>query len=165
MAQADDLSGIRFGRLSVLSRAESPDYHTRWLCLCDCGNKKIARGATLKNGKTSSCGCYRREHSSIINKTHGETSGGSFTPEYVSYSRMKDRCFNKNHRQFKDYGGRGITVCDEWISDFPAFLKAMGRKPTQKHTIERVNNDLGYEPGNCRWATRAEQNLNKRKKA
>lgn len=144
-----NLIGNRFGKLVVIARDMS-DRHgkARWLCLCDCGNRKIAIGQHLKNGRTRSCGC--------IKLIHGKTG----SPEWNSWQNMKDRCTNPHYVGFGRYGGRGITFCDRW-KNFTAFLSDMGpRLPGT--SLDRVNVDGNYEPSNCRWATAREQSLNRR---
>jgi hypothetical protein len=150
-----DITGFRFGRLTVLGRAENDkNKNPRWDCICDCGNEKVVYGQSLRGGATVSCGCYRLE---VVTK-HGMTG----TPEFIVWQMMLQRCFNPNSTGYEDYGGRGINVCEEWASSFEAFLRDMGERPSSEHTLDRINNDLGYFPENCRWSTPLQQGSNKR---
>lgn len=147
--------GDRFGKL-VAVRLSERDKHgnTMWVCLCDCGKEMITRQERLRGGRTKSCGCLRKERLRI----HGDSE----SPEYESWRNMRDRCLNPAHTQWKNYGGRGITICPEWITDYETFLAYIGRRPTTKHSLDRIDNETGYQPNNVRWATRTEQALNKR---
>lgn len=160
--------GLRYGRLTVIAEAEPARNHQRrWLCRCDCGTEKVVQGSNLQSGGTRSCGCLLRENMSERTKTHGDTSyqcGGRCvrrTTEYTAWAQMKQRCYNPADSKYARYGGRGIRVCDEWRHDFSAFLAHIGRKPNPKYSIDRMNNDGDYEPGNVRWSTRSEQQQNR----
>jgi len=115
----------------------------------------------VRNGHTSSCGCYHSKRQRDP-KTHGETVGRNNSPEYRAWKAMKGRCYDKNNIGYRNYGGRGISVCERWLHSFVAFLEDMGRKPSPKHSIDRINNDGIYEPSNCKWSTRSEQRRNNR---
>jgi hypothetical protein len=154
-----DLVGQTFERLTVLKR----DHGKYWLCQCSCGETTIVAGYRLKSGHTRSCGCFRRECTTQKNLRHGlATRRGGREPEYIAWQNMKKRCLDKNSVDYKNYGGRGITVSAEWLNDYPKFRADMGAKPTPKHTLERVNNNGGYMKSNCKWATRKEQAANQR---
>ncbi len=158
VGRRSNIVGLKFGRLLVESFAGIKHKMTTWLCVCDCGNKCVTTVTKLKSGHTSSCGCLQKELISIRAKTHG----CSTLPEYKAWKGMKTRCYNTNRKSYKDYGGRGIKVCDRWLESFENFYEDMGEKPTQKHSLDRVDNDGNYEPGNCRWATIKEQMYNRR---
>lgn len=155
-----DLSGKKFGSLLVLSRAENSPYgRAKWNVLCDCGEEKAIIGQSLTSGKTTSCGCHRRKANSVNNTTHGMTK----SPEYRAWASMIARCRNEGATGYHDYGARGITVCERWIGSFETFFADMGPRPSTNHSLDRFPDVNGnYEPGNVRWATKEEQERNKR---
>lgn len=153
-----DFTGQRFGRLTALRLGErTSDRKTRWLCQCACGNTVSVAAAELLNRQPQSCGCLRGEKLQTRNHKHGQ----SRTLEYGIWSTMKSRCQNPKTEEYKNYGGRGIKVCKRWQS-FANFFEDMGPRPTLNHSLDRKNNDADYEKSNCCWATRFEQNTNKR---
>lgn len=159
-----DLTGKVFGRLTVLRFAgSSPRKHRLWECRCECGVVRNVRACTLLAGEAHSCGCGSREAASTNNLRHGcGRAGAKRTPEYQSWSGMIQRCTNPKNTAWKNYGARGITVCERW-RDFANFLADMGDRPSLKHSIDRIENNKGYEPGNCAWATKLSQCRNTRK--
>ena len=158
--------GDRFGRWRVLYQAKDRHYQRRWLCQCDCLTIREVREQMLMSGRSKSCGCLKAEllsaRTTIANTLHGEGRKGEESQEYRTWMNMISRCHNPSHPAFGDYGGRGIYVCEEWRENYLAFLAHVGRRPTAQHTIDRINNNRGYEPGNVRWATDFEQGRNKR---
>lgn len=160
------LTGQRFGRLLV--GAEAPPTNTgavQWHCECACGTSIITTTLLLRRGGINSCGCLRRElgvKRGRASRKHGESSnGGSNSPEYQAWAQMLTRCRNPSDVRFPHYGGRGVKVCERWQS-FELFLIDMGRRPNKDHSLDRINNEGNYEPGNVRWATSVTQNRNTR---
>ncbi len=147
-----------WGRLKVVAYAGPSKGGTAWWCVCKCGNRTKVRGYQLRTGHTVSCGCYARENTIARSTTHG----GCQYPEYNVWACMLDRCQRKTNTYYKNYGGRGIVVCNRW-QKFDHFLADMGSRPSAAHTLERMDNDKGYSPKNCCWATRQEQGLNTRR--
>lgn len=156
-----DLSGEKFNKLRVVElshRDKSGKIH--WTCLCDCGNITAVYGGHLKSERTKSCGCIKVEL--LQNTKPGIKHNLSNTSEYNIWHSMKKRCYDPNNQSYKNYGGRGITVCNEWINDFKQFFKDMGPRSSPQHSINRKNNNDNYKPDNCEWSTLEEQNNNKR---
>jgi hypothetical protein len=141
------------GRWTVLSLAPKRGRHRYWLCRCACGTEREVLGASLSSGQSHSCGCLRTERP----RKHGLSS----SREYKSWTQMKQRCLNPGCERFKNYGGRGIRVCERWLRDFQRFLKDMGPRPPD-HSLHRIENDGDYTPENCKWATRKEQDRHRR---
>jgi hypothetical protein len=155
----------RYGRWRVLggpvTRSVSGSLRVFWSCVCDCGTARDVQVHDLRSGKSRSCGCLTRETSAAAHLRHGHTRRSSGPgPEYRVWTSMIQRCTNPARRGYPSYGGRGIVVCERW-RDFPSFLADMGARPAGK-TLDRINNDGNYEPGNCRWATQREQCANTR---
>lgn len=154
-----DMTGERYGRLLVVSR-----YRCRgaamWVVRCDCGTEKIVAGGSLRSGDTQSCGCLHKERTSAARTTHGATRG-SRTDLYRIWRGIISRCTNPHLSRWPRYGGRGITVCDRWRHDFTAFAADMGPRPSPQHSIDRIDPDGHYTPGNCRWATALQQRHNR----
>ena len=160
-AKAESLLGRRFGRWLVVSYGGPGErYRHMWSCRCDCGTERCVTRWRLVTGTSRSCGCLSRELSKQRESRHGETSRHGATRIYASWKGMKDRCYRKTTREYKRYGGRGIRVCLRWHT-FENFLADMGRPPAG-HSIDRIDGDGNYEPGNCRWATPKQQARNRR---
>lgn len=156
MSRKVDLTGQKFGYLTVLRFDENPsNKRTKWICACKCGNLASVQTQQLKQGKTISCGCRRYE-------TKNQTHGMRHTRLYAIWCGMKKRCSNESEKSYSRYGGRGITVCEEWASDFIPFYNWSMENGYEEHlTIDRIDNEKGYCPENCRWITQAEQQGNK----
>lgn len=152
MSEHANLAGNKYAMLTVLHSLPSTQYGCNWACVCECGTFTTAVTSWLLKGNKRSCGCIRRKP-----KKHGLSN----TPEWSVWTCMLDRCRREANRNYRHYGGRGITVCERWLA-FENFFADMGRRPSDQHSIDRIDNDRGYEPSNCRWATQSEQVRNRR---
>ena len=163
MSKSNCLIGKKFNRLVVIERKETDKHrHIQWLCLCDCGEYIKTSGQNLKSGNTKSCGCLKKEV--LKNNNHYTKHNMSKTQIYKIWIGMNQRCKNPNDKDFQKYGGRGIKVCERWQGEkgFENFLKDMGPRPSDLHSIDRIDNDGNYEPSNCDWASPELQGQNRR---
>jgi hypothetical protein len=148
-----DLTGHRFGKLTVQRWA----FHSQWLCMCDCGRESLVLTSNLNRGNTTSCGCVKR----IVASKRATTHGLSRTLAYKTWLGIRARCLRPSHPSYSDYGGKGIGIWDEWAVSAERFIADVGQPPTLGHSLDRIDNSKGYEPGNVRWATDVEQANNK----
>jgi len=157
--------GEVFGRLMVIEKAGVKKRHLYYNCICVCGKEVITRGSALKNGNTESCGCKGRDQIKQLHLSKRidglRDVNGKVTVEYDAWRHIRARCYRKTNPKYKNYGGRGIRVCDRWIKSFTNFLSDMGNRPPHCSSIDRINVNGHYEPDNCRWATEQEQAVNK----
>lgn len=165
--KAPNLKGQKFNKLTVLEFSHiDKKRQWCWVCECECGSKKTIPSYKITHGYVKSCGCFRKKTNKkgIFRVNHSGRKNGKETSEYRTWQKMKARCCNKNDAAYKHYGGRGIKVCERWLSSFQKFYEDMGSKPTLQHTLDRYPNNNGdYEPSNCRWATKKEQAGNTRR--
>ena len=157
-----ELTGKVFGNLIVLRKDinRTKFGNVQWVCECICGSRRLYLAQNLLSGQSKSCGCTR----SYLAKERFTKHDMSGSSEYKIWAGMKARCYNKSNASFQHYGGRGITVCDSWLNSFEAFFDDMGNRPTSNHSIDRINNNGNYEPGNCRWTTQFIQCINTRRR-
>lgn len=158
MGCAVDISGQKFGRLTAISVCRDSRGKRAWKCVCECGREATVSAGSLRFGGARSCGCLQRDLASMCSKKHGESRVN--TREYRIWRIIKSRCTNTRLRSYAAYGGRGIQMCREWAESYERFLADMGRSPPGT-SVDRIDNSRGYEPGNCRWATREIQAHNK----
>lgn len=161
MNNLKDLTGQKFGKLTVIKKIGTDKrYNTLWLCKCECGNDKIVARDKLVVGHTKSCGCARKEHAIKLNKIHGLSN----TKIGYTWRGMKSRCYNPKNENYKNYGERGIKICDEWLNDFMNFYNwALNNGYKEDLSIDRIDPNANYEPSNCRWITLKEQARNTRR--
>ena len=154
--------GSTFGWLTVLSRSGSKNGKAEWSCRCKCGSVVVVSGGSLRQGKTKSCGCYRRYFSAVKSYKHGQSNGGGAreaSRTYKTWQEMRKRCEDPTNISYRNYGAKGVTVCDEW-QEFTRFFADMGERPSGT-SIDRIDLTLGYFPENCQWSTRKVQNRNR----
>lgn len=163
MSKPKNITGQRFGRLTVLDQlGKTSGGNLRWNCLCDCGRSKNVAAGNLQSGHVASCGCLHAERKAARSFKHGQAIKGKETPEYRAWHGMKFRCSPRNKKDWIYYAGSGITVCPEWENDFNAFYDHIGQRPSNEHSLDRIDVTKGYQHGNVRWATRTEQSRNRR---